>query len=235
METDIKRTAAFRLALYLFIRTTRKERYYFVNEPPARMPFAAASGPGMRAGRDCVSPGPPQPWSVRVTVPVAVPVTGLGLFLLRLVGHQRLGREQHASDGRGVLDGRPGDLDRVDDALRQQVAVLAGLGVVAVAGRQVADRGDHDAALGAGVQRDPAGRLEQRLADNADAGRLVTRQAKVAERDRGVDQRASAARHDAFLDRGPGRRDGVLQPVLLLLELDLGGGTGPQHGHTAGQ
>jgi hypothetical protein len=63
METDIKERQALRLALYLFIRTTRKERCYFVNETPVRMPFAGrigpghASGPGLRESRPASAAG----------------------------------------------------------------------------------------------------------------------------------------------------------------------------------
>ncbi len=58
--------------------------------------LSRACGPGLAR-----SPGPLQlrinDRSVHVTV-AAVAVTGLGLFLLRLVGHKRLGRQQHAGD-----------------------------------------------------------------------------------------------------------------------------------------
>src|SRR5262249_59270968 len=72
-------------------------------------------------------------------VPVAVRVTvAVGRrFLLRLLRHCGLRGEQHASDGPGVLHGRPGDLDRVDDALRHQVAVLLRGRVEALAVRQI--------------------------------------------------------------------------------------------------
>ena len=45
----------------------------------------------------------------------------------------------------------------------------------------------------------------------------------------------AAAGHDALFDGGPGGRQGVLDAVLLLLELDLGGGADPDDGHAAGQ
>src|SRR4249920_3675454 len=45
----------------------------------------------------------------------------------------------------------------------------------------------------------------------------------------------SPARHDPFLDRGPGRGQRIFDPVLLLLELDLGGGSHLDHGHAARQ
>src|ERR1700722_14193162 len=60
-----------------------------------------------------------------VRVPVAVTVLGR-LVVSRLLDDQGLGREQHAGDGSGILHRGTSDLDRVDDALGDQVAVLAG-------------------------------------------------------------------------------------------------------------
>ena len=57
---------------------------------------------------------------------------------------------------------RAGHLDRVDDALGDQVAVLAGGGVEAVADAELADLGDDDVALDAAVLGDPAQRLVER-------------------------------------------------------------------------
>ncbi len=50
-----------------------------------------------------------------------------------------------------------------------------------------------------------------------------------------VEQRHSATRHDALLERGAGRLQRVLDAVLLLLHLGLGGGADLDHGDTAGQ
>ena len=48
-------------------------------------------------------------------------------------------------------------------------------------------------------------------------------------------QRHAAAGHDALLDRRAGGGEGVLDAVLLLLELDLGGGADLDDRHAAGQ
>ena len=50
-----------------------------------------------------------------------------------------------------------------------------------------------------------------------------------------VDQSDAAAGHDAFLNGGAGGGQGVLNAVLLLLQLDLGGGADLDHGDAAGQ
>ena len=57
----------------------------------------------------------------------------------------------------------------------------------------------------------------------------------VLEHARGIEQGRAAAGDDAFLDRGLGRMHGVLDPVLALLDLDLGGAADLDDRHAAGQ
>ncbi len=96
--------------------------------------------------------------------------------------------------------------------------------------------GGDDVALQARVLGDPAQRLDGGLADDGDTGGLVAGLAEVALQDlHGVDERGATTGDDALLDRGAGRGDGVLQTVLLLLELHLGGGADLDHAHAAGQ
>ena len=59
----------------------------------------------------------------------------------------------------------------------------------------------------------------------------------MSRRDRGPrpEQGDAAAGDDALLDGRPGRRQGVLDAVLLLLELDLGGRADLDDGDAAGQ
>src|SRR5271166_3957442 len=130
-----------------------------------------------------------------MTVPVTV---GRGGLLLRLLADEHLGGQQHAGDRRGVLDSRARHLDRVDDALRYQVAVLAGRGVVTVAEWQLRDAADDHAALNASVFSDPPGWSGQCPLDNPHAGRLVARLAEVAELHGQLDERSAAAGDDAF-------------------------------------
>src|SRR5690606_4958853 len=171
--------------------------------------------------------------SVGVAVAVA---RGGRLFLFLLLDDQGLGREEQGGDGGGVLQGGAGDLDRVDDAGLDQVRVLAGGGVVAAALVELGDLGDDHVALEAGVLGDPAQRLDGGPADHRDAGGLVAGLVEVALEDLDrVDQRGATTGDDALLDRGAGRGDGVLQAVLLLLQLHLGGGADPDHAHAAGQ
>ena len=98
-----------------------------------------------------------------------------------------------------------------------------------------ADLLDDDRALEAGVLRDAPGGLGQRVAHDLRAGRLVALQVELVERGLGADQRDAAAGDDALFDGRAGRRDGVLDAVLLLLELDLGGRADLDHGDAAGE
>src|SRR6476661_6047514 len=140
----------------------------------------------------------------RSSVAVAVTVAaGSGVLVLGLVDDERVGREDHRRDGLGVAQRGAGDLDRVDDAGRDEVAVLARGRVEALAERQLGHLGGDDVALQAGVLGDPAQRLGDGLAHDGRARGLVTGQLE------GV-------------DGGPRRGDRVLDAVLLLLELDLG-------------
>jgi hypothetical protein len=48
-----------------------------------------------------------------------------------------------------------------------------------------------------------------------------------------LQQGDTPARDDSLLHGRLGRRDGVLDPVLLLLQLNIGGRTHLDHGHAA--
>src|SRR5690242_10529891 len=98
-------------------------------------------------------------------VAVTLMATGALLFLLRLLGDQRLGREHEARDRGRVLERRADDLGRVDDARLQEILVLELRSVEAVAALAVADLRHDDRAVDAGVARDLAQRLLERAAD----------------------------------------------------------------------
>src|SRR5437879_6494821 len=147
------------------------------------------------------------------------------LLLLLLLHHHALGGEEQSRDGRGVLQRRAGDFGRVDDAGRDQILVLVGLGVVAEVqlGRLLHLPHD-DCALGTRVLHDDPDRLLERAADDVDAGLLVVICAPdLVERLLAPQQRYPAARHDALLDRGAGGVQRVFDPSLLLLHFGLGG------------
>src|SRR3954470_21761401 len=155
-------------------------------------------------------------------------------ILLGRLGDDRLGGEDVLGDRRGVLERRAGHHRRVDDAGADQVDVLAGGRVEAVALLGLADLVDHDRALEAGVLRDLAERLLERAQDDPPAGLLVVDVDDVeVDRVGGLEQRHAAARHDALLEGRAGRLQRVLDAVLLLLHLGLGGRADLDDGYTA--
>src|SRR5215469_8987668 len=204
-----------------------------MNKPRHQHPTASVAGLVSATGPSGAQVSPyPVSGSVLMTVTVAV---GRGGLRLRLLAHEHLGREQHASNRRRVLHRRPSYLDRVNYTLRHHVAVLACRGVVAVTDGQIRDAADNHAALDTGVLGDPAGRSAERSPDDLDAGRLLALLAEVAQLQGHVDQCRAAAGDDAFLDRGPRGGNGVFEPVLLFLQLDFGCSACPKHRDTTGQ
>src|SRR6516165_2439459 len=156
---------------------------------------------------------------------------GAGRRLLRELGDHGFGGDQERGDGGGVLDRDANHFGRVDDALGDEVAVLAGLAVeaerVLILLQDLAD--DHRAVL-ARIDGDLAGRGRQRLAHNLDAGLLVVvLRPNALEMLGGAEQGDAAARQNAFLDRRAGRMHRVINAILALLHLDLGRAADADH------
>jgi len=132
---------------------------------------------------------------------------GGGLGRLRDLRHQRLRGQQQAGDGGGVLQRRAGHLGGVDNAVLEQVAVLVGVGVVAVAAVLVAAHlVHHHHPLHAAVLGDHAQRLFQRLPEYGDAGPLVGGEGllQLVQGNSGAKEGDAAAGHDPLLNGGPG-------------------------------
>src|SRR4029078_3430685 len=92
------------------------------------------------------------------------------------------------------------------------------------------DLADDDRAVLARVEGDLAGRSRERLADDLNAGLLViVGGAELAGAFARTGQSDTAARQDAFLDRGAGRMHRVINAILALLHLDLGGAADADH------
>src|SRR4029079_1978002 len=101
-----------------------------------------------------------------------------------------------------------------------------------------AHRLDDDGALEARVVGELAERLLQRAQDDLRARPLVALEALEQLDLDGVgrvQQRNAAARDDALLERRAGRLQRVLDAMLLLLHLGLGGSADLDHRDTAGQ
>ena len=79
-----------------------------------------------------------------------------------------------------------------------------------------------------------AGRLE-RLAHDVDADLGVALELDLVERRDGLQEGGATAGDEALLDGRAGRRERILDAVLLLLELDLGGRADLDDGDAAGQ
>src|SRR5690606_13881737 len=93
-----------------------------------------------------------------------------------------------------------------------------------------------DAALVPGVDRDLLKRGLDRRGHELGARRLVVLELELLERLlAGLDERDATTGDDALLDRGLRVADGVLDAVLALLELDLGGRTRLDDGDAAGE
>src|SRR5690242_19585530 len=157
-------------------------------------------------------------------------------LLLRGLGDDRLGGEDVLRDRRGVLQRGARDHRRVDDALADEVDDLAGGRVQALALLGLADVVHDDRALEAGVLGDLTEGLLERAEDDAGAGALVVVLVRVGlDRVGGAQERDAAAGHDALLERRAGRLEGVLDTVLLLLHLRLGGRADLHDGDAAGE
>ena len=140
-------------------------------------------------------------------------------------------------DRRRILQGAAHHLGRVDDALGDQVAVGAGLGVVApgVVG-VLHDLADDDRAVLTGVAGDLPRRSLQGAANDVDADLLVlVLDVEAVERLEAAQEGDAAAGQDAFLDGGARRVQRVVDAVLALLDLDLGGAADLDDGHAAGE
>src|SRR5690606_21387339 len=198
--------------------------------------FAAA---GVDAGTSTTRPGQARGGSPSATGSEVVAhrrgSRGLALVLRRLrdggVRH-----EDEAGHRGGVLQRGARDLRRVDHAHLHQVAVGTGGRVVAVAAFALEHLGHHDRGLLAGVHHDGAQRLLDGAHHDAAAGVLVGVLAlQVLDGLARPQQGDAAARHAAFLDRGPGRVQRIVDAVLLLLHLDFGRRADADHRHATGE
>src|SRR5690606_25773390 len=133
-------------------------------------------------------------------------------------GHGHFGRQQQAGDGGGVLQGSAGHLGGIQDALLDQVAVLAGGGVVAERAGAVGHFVHDHAGFFAGVGDDGAQRSLDGAQDQLDAGILVGVVAlQGGNSGAGADQGHAAAGNDAFFNGSAGGVQGVFDAGLLFL------------------
>src|SRR6266853_4633983 len=158
-------------------------------------------------------------------------------FLLRPFGDHGFRGDQKPGDRRRILQRRPHNLGRIDDALGDEIDVLAVLGVEAVRVLVLLeDLADDDRPVFARIDGDLACRPGERLSHDVDAGFLVVvLRAYLLQYLGGAQECDAAAWQDAFLDCGPGGVHRVVDAILALLHLDLGGPTDADHRNAAGE
>src|SRR5256885_1439874 len=157
-------------------------------------------------------------------------------ILVRNLGHDGLGGEDVLGDGGRVLQSGTRDHGRIDHAGGDEIDDVASVGVEAVALLGLAHVVDDDGALEARVERELTQRLLQRAEDDLAAGALVLVLESVdVDGPGGLEQSHAAARHDALLEGRAGGLERVLDAVLLLLHLGLGGSANLHDRHAAGQ
>src|SRR5680860_142852 len=154
------------------------------------------------------------------------------------MGHlsdERLRCDEQCGDRSSVLQRRTGHLGRVDDAGLHEVLVDTGCCVEAGNLFAANPRYD-DATLIAGVDGDLAdGSLERTPDDLTSSLHVIGAATQLVDDCARAKQGNAATGHDALFDGCTGRLDGVLDAVLLFLELDLGGRANLDHGNAARQ
>src|SRR5829696_190397 len=153
------------------------------------------------------------------------------------LGHDDVRGHDEASDGSGVLQCGARDHRRVGYTGRDEVLVLANEGVEADVAALGTHLVDHDGAVGPRVAGDLADRLLEGAVDDPGARPLVTVEGveQIGHRLLGVQECHATTGDDALLQGRAGRRERVLDAVLLLLELRLGRGAHLDDGHAAGE
>src|SRR5438477_2907676 len=205
------------------------------------MRFSGAAAQEKRPGRN------PGPSSFRLRAGLIVHTahaahttarhTGRRTFLLRPFGDHGFRGDQKPGDRRCILQRRPHNLGWVDDALGDEIDVLAVLGVEAVRVLVLLeDLADDDRPVFARIDGDLARRPGERLAHDLDAGFLVVvLRAYLLQYVAGAQECDATAWQDAFLDCGAGRVHRVVDAILAFLHLDLAGPADADHGNAAGE
>ena len=130
---------------------------------------------------------------------------------------------------------RAHDLGRVDHALLDQVAIFASRGIEAEGIDVLVDDLAHDhCAVLAGIFGDLTRGSLNGAAYDIDADLLVlVRSFDLIEHLLATDQSYAAAGQDALLDSRASRVQRIVDAILLLLHLDLGGTADLDHGNAA--
>src|SRR5476649_1466182 len=160
---------------------------------------------------------------------------GRGFVLLRQLGHDAFGREEQATDGGRILQGRAGHLGRIDNAGLDHVRVFASRNVVTFVTLAAFDFVDNDGTFTAGVFDERAQRLLDGTTDDVDADLFVACDFELVEDLLGADESHTAAGDDTFFHGRTGRVEGILDAGFLFLERGFGRGADIDDGNATGQ
>ncbi len=153
------------------------------------------------------------------------------------IGDDAIRGQEHSRDGRRVLQGRPVDLRRSEDAVGDEIAVGPGECVETEVAFAITDLGNDDRTLLAGVVGDGLQGNDHRCDDGLDAVAGVSGHAGPLGLERGkrTKEAHAASGDDAFLDRCTRRMQCILDTSLLLLEFGFARSTDVDLGHAAGE
>src|SRR5579862_95010 len=158
------------------------------------------------------------------------------LLVLRSLSDHDFGGQQQPGHGSRVLQRKTRDLGRIQDALVDQVAELAGRRVVTEGTLAFLHPVQDDRGVFTRVLDDLPQRLLDRAIQDLHTDRLVlVGTLELVESLLNANQRHTAAGHNALLDGCTRGMQSVLDARLLLLHLDLGGRTDLDHGNAAGE
>jgi len=153
------------------------------------------------------------------------------------VDDHSLSGDHEGSDTSGVDEGGADNLHGVDDALLDHVAVFANLSIEAsvhvIALKELVN---DDGAFEAGVSAHSLGGDLAGLLDDLDADVLVeVSTLELVETSGSVEESSTAADDDTFLSGSSGGAESILDTVLELTDLNLGGTADLDDGNTTGE
>jgi hypothetical protein len=157
-------------------------------------------------------------------------------ILLRKFGNHGFRGDQQRSNRSCVLQSRTNNLDRVDDAHGDHVAIFGRLGVVAVVVLILVENlADNDRSFVTSVLGDLANQRLQGAANDVDASFLVVVHTLCGDLRRGAEQSDTAAWDDTFLNGSARRVERVVDAVLLFLDFDFRRAANADDGNAASE
>lgn len=157
-------------------------------------------------------------------------------FFLRSLGNHRFGGNQQTRNRSRVLQSRTDNFRRINDTGLDHIGIFAALSIVTEVGiRAFHQFAGHNRTVNAGVFGNLTDRSLNGLADNvyADSLILIGRRERFQSLVR-VKQSYAAAGDNAFLDRGTGCVQSIINAVFLFLYFNFRSAADFDYCHTAG-